>query len=263
VFRIYDARTGQVEEVGLEPGGLLLLYIPGPPPDRPAQLGELRPLLVADLIRRNAEHRHGLTAVASLVVPGAGDEGGSPAPGSDATALNIRPAEQATGPAAGAGPGEIIIEAQPGPAAGGSVRHSVRVGPVTFADRDARAQVPFSALAENGLDPLAVRLALISFHHPEQAALTWDVLAEADRALRRWRGLVAEWAESPSTPMCAEVTAKVAAAFDSDLDTPAALHALRGLENDPEIPAGSKFESFLHADQLLALDLPREIGRAQ
>jgi cysteinyl-tRNA synthetase len=57
------------------------------------------------------------------------------------------------------------------------------------------------------------------------------------------------------------VTAQVAAAFDGDLDTPAALRALRGLEQDPQIPPGSKFESFLHADQLLALDLPREIGR--
>jgi cysteinyl-tRNA synthetase len=108
---------------------------------------------------------------------------------------------------------------------------------------------------------LAVRLALMSRHHGEPADLTWDVLADADQTLRRWRGLVAGWAESPSKPMCAEVTAQVAAAFDGDLDTPAALLALRGLEQDPQIPPGSKFESFLHADQLLALDLPREIGR--
>jgi len=284
VFRIYDTRTGRVTEVGPEPGGLLRMYVPGPSPRRPAQFGELRSLLVADLIRRNAEHRHGLTVVASLVAPDAGNEGGTAAPGADALALNIRPAEQTTAPAPGeadlaapalgqadltapapgqAEPGEIIIEAQPGLAAGATVRHAVRVGPVTFDDRDAGAQVPLSALAENGLDPLAARLALMSFHHAERAALTWDILAEADRSLRRWRRLVAEWAESPSRPMCAEVSARVAAAFDGDLDTPAALRALRGLEDDPQIPPGSKFESFLHADQLLALDLPREIGRAQ
>jgi cysteinyl-tRNA synthetase len=121
--------------------------------------------------------------------------------------------------------------------------------------------VSLSDLADRGLDPLAVRLALMSRHHGEQADLTWDVLADADQTLHRWRALVAEWAESPSRPMCAEVTAQVAAAFDGDLDTPAALRALRGLEQDPQIPPGSKFESFLHADQLLALDLPREIGR--
>src|ERR1700683_2180422 len=245
----------------------------GPPPGRPAPCGELRSLLVADLIQRNAEHRHGLTVVACLVVPGAGyDE----PPAGDATALNIRaaertmPAPEPAGPGIGAvSPVEIILEARLGPAADqATVRRTVGVGPVTFAGRDADGRAPheepvvsLSALADRGLDPLAVRLALMSRHHGEQADLTWDVLADADQTLRRWRELVAEWAESPSRPMCAEVTAQVAAAFDGDLDTPAALRALRGLEQDPQIPPGSKFESFLHAGQLIALDLPREIGR--
>jgi cysteinyl-tRNA synthetase len=73
---------------------------------------------------------------------------------------------------------------------------------------------------------------------------------------------VAEWACSPSKPMCAEVTSQIPAAFDDDLDTPAALRAVRKLEKDPEIPPGSKFESFAHADQLLGLDVARDIGRA-
>jgi hypothetical protein len=268
VFRIYDTITGRAEEVSPGPGRLLRLYARGPAPHRPAGLSELRVLLVADLIRRNAEHRHNLTVEASLVVAGAGSDGGAPAPDAGAAALNIRPAERAFAPAGPAATevsaGEIIIEAQPGPAA---VRHAVRVAAVTFTDRDAAAgeaaEVHLSAVAESGLDPLAVRLALMSRQHAEQATLTWDILAEADRALRHWRELVATWAESPSKPMCAQVSADVAAAFDDDLKTPAALRALRGLENDPEIPAGSKFESFLHADQLLSLDLPRQIGRAQ
>jgi len=273
VFRIYDTRTGQVEEIGLEPGSVLRVYARGPAPGRPAHFGELRSLLVADLILRNAEHRHRLTVVACLVVSGAGDD---EPPAGDATALNIRPAERTMPAPEPAGPGigavspvEIILEARLGPAADqATVRRTVGVGPVTFAGRDADGRAPheepvvsLSALADRGLDPLAVRLALMSRHHGEQADLTWDVLADADQTLRRWRELVAEWAESPSRPMCAEVTAQVAAAFDGDLDTPAALRALRGLEQDPQIPPGSKFESFLHADQLLALDLPREIGR--
>jgi cysteinyl-tRNA synthetase len=69
VFRIYDTRTGQVEEIGLEPGSVLRVYARGPAPSRPAHFGELRSLLVADLILRNAEHRHRLTVVACLVVP--------------------------------------------------------------------------------------------------------------------------------------------------------------------------------------------------
>jgi hypothetical protein len=279
VFRIYDTRTGQVEEIGLEPGSVLRVYARGPAPSRPAHLGELRSLLVADLIRRNAEHRHGLTAVVCLVIPGAGNDEAPADDGAlatETTALNIKPAEQTLGAAEPTSPGtgaespvEIIIEARLRPATEqATVRRTVGVGPVTFSGRDAGGRAPheepvvsLSALAERGLDPLAVRLAFMSRHHGEQADLTWDVLADADQTLRRWRELVAEWAESPSKPMCAEVTAQVAAAFDGDLDTPAALRALRGLEQDPQIPPGSKFESFLHADQLLALDLPREIGR--
>jgi len=91
--------------------------------------------------------------------------------------------------------------------------------------------------------------------------LTWDTLAAADRTLRRWRERVAEWATWPSKPMCAQYTADIAAAMDDDLDTPTALRTLRALERDGQIPPGSKFETFAHADQLLALDLARDIGR--
>jgi cysteinyl-tRNA synthetase len=61
--------------------------------------------------------------------------------------------------------------------------------------------------------------------------------------------------------MCAEYVGDFAAAFDDDLDTPAALRVLRNLEKDGEIPPGSKFETFAHADHLLGLDLARDIGR--
>ncbi len=122
--------------------------------------------------------------------------------------------------------------------------------------------VLLSDLADRGLDPLALRLALLEHRYRQQMNLTWDTLAAADRTLRRWRELVAEWARSPSKPMCAEVTSQIAAALDDDLDTPAVLRTLRKLEKDPEIPPGAKFESFAHADQFLALDLARDIGRA-
>jgi cysteinyl-tRNA synthetase len=122
--------------------------------------------------------------------------------------------------------------------------------------------VGISDLTDRGLDPLALRLAFLEHRYRQQMNLTWDTLSAADRTLRRWRGLVAEWACSPSKPMCAEVASQIAAAFDDDLDTPAALRALRMLEKDPEVPPGAKFESFAHADQLLGLDLAREIGRA-
>ena len=116
-------------------------------------------------------------------------------------------------------------------------------------------------LAHRGLDPLALRLAFLEHRYRQQMNLTWDTLSAADRTLRRWRGLVAEWACSPSKPVHGPTSAQIAAAFDDDLDTPAALRALRLLEKDQGVPPGAKFESFAHADQLLGLDLARDVGR--
>ncbi|HEY8045308.1 MAG TPA: cysteine--tRNA ligase [Streptosporangiaceae bacterium] len=116
-------------------------------------------------------------------------------------------------------------------------------------------------LTARGLDPLALRLAFLDHRYRQQLNLTWAVLESADRTVRRWRERVAEWARSPSQAMCAQYVSEFNAAFDDDLDTPAALRVLRSLEKDSEIPPGSKFEMFAHADQLLGLDLARDIGR--
>ena len=117
-------------------------------------------------------------------------------------------------------------------------------------------------LAERGLDPLALRLAFTEHRYRQQLNLTWSTLAAADATVRRWRQRVAEWANSPSRPMCAQYVADFLGAFDDDLDTPAALRVLRALEKDSEIPPGAKFETFAYADRLLGLDLARDIGRA-
>jgi cysteinyl-tRNA synthetase len=117
-------------------------------------------------------------------------------------------------------------------------------------------------LSARELDPLALRFAFLDHRYRQQLNLTWAVLEAADRTLRRWRERVAEWATSPSKAMCAEYVSDFYAAFDNDLDTPAALRVLRALEKDGDIPPGSKFETFAHADHLLGLDLARDIGRA-
>jgi cysteinyl-tRNA synthetase len=146
------------------------------------------------------------------------------------------------------------------------VRHWVHAEHLLFDGRtmsgSAGNVVLLSDLAARGLDPLALRLALLEHPHRQQVNLTWDTLNAADGALRRWRDRVAEWAYSPSKAMCAEVTGQIAAAFDDDLDTPAVLRVLLSLEEDPQIPPGSKFETFAYTDQLLGLDLAREVGRA-
>jgi cysteinyl-tRNA synthetase len=121
--------------------------------------------------------------------------------------------------------------------------------------------VLLSDLTDRGLDPLAARLAFLEHRYRQQLNLTWQTLEAADGTLRRWRERVATWATEPSRPMCADYSKRIMAALDDDLDTPAALRALRELSKDAEIPAGSKFETFVAADQVLALDLARDIGR--
>jgi cysteinyl-tRNA synthetase len=116
-------------------------------------------------------------------------------------------------------------------------------------------------LTERGLDPLAARLALLEYRYRQQLNLTWDTLIAADVTLRRWRDLVADWADEPSRPMSADYWRRIGDALDDDLDTPRALRAVRELAADPEIPAGAKFETFASADRVLGLDLVRFIGR--
>jgi hypothetical protein len=109
-------------------------------------------------------------------------------------------------------------------------------------------------------DPLTVRLAMLSTHYrtPLEPGDAFD--AEAER-LERWRAAVATWANSPGKPMAADYVAEATAAFGDDLDTPAVLSLLDRLADDPEISPGSKFETVVHLDLILALDLMSAIGR--
>src|SRR5258708_6739745 len=60
MFRFYDTRTRQVETIEPARRGLLRMYSCGPTVYRYGHVGNLRSYLLADLIRRNAEHRHHL-----------------------------------------------------------------------------------------------------------------------------------------------------------------------------------------------------------
>jgi cysteinyl-tRNA synthetase len=121
--------------------------------------------------------------------------------------------------------------------------------------------VLLSDLARRGLDPLAARLAFLEHRYRQQTNLTWETLTAADGTVRRWRDQVADWADEPSRPMSAEYWSRITTALDDDLDTPAALRVLRELARDPQIPAGSKFETFSSADRVLGLDLVSLVGR--
>lgn len=193
-------------------------------PDQP------RPCLLADLISRVAD-RHHLRASVS-----------GPAP-ADWMALNVHPAGVTAGP-----PEPLDVAVAPAGAPVGSPAH--RVAPGTAAPVDT-----------TGVDPLALRLALMRRPYRDEATLTRDDLEAADQELRRWRALVKHWALSASKPMCAQYTGDFLGALDDDLDTPAALSSLSALAADQVIPDGSKFESFAYADRFLGLDLAREVGR--
>ncbi|MGO8885115.1 MAG: hypothetical protein ACLPUO_04275 [Streptosporangiaceae bacterium] len=284
MFRLFDSRRGQVAQITPARGRQLRMYSRGPAADRPADLGDLRAEVLADLIGRNAE-RHRLSVIACQHP----DEAGPAARGqtaarredayrADCAALNVRPPDYWP-----CDPGEVIDiqtggidltsdedqddPAHSDPAAGHRVvRTRVQGGRVHFdglrPDEPAAAAGQLTELSERGLDPLALRLVFLQHHYRQPLTLTWDALTAADEAVRRWRQRVAQWATSPSRPMCRQYTADIAAAFDDDLDIPAALAALAALEADGQIPPGSKFETFAHADRLVALDLAREIGRA-
>jgi cysteinyl-tRNA synthetase len=118
-----------------------------------------------------------------------------------------------------------------------------------------------SDVEERGHDPLALRLAFLSSRYRQQANLSWDAIAAADRTLARWRAAVAAWAESPSEALVQAAADEVLDAFEDDLDTPRALQVLRRLEKDPDVGDGAKFETFAWADQLLGLDLVRSVGQ--
>ena len=413
MFRLYDTRTHQVEMIEPARRGLLRMYSCGPTVYRYAHVGNLRTFLLADLIRRNAEHRHRLSVLTCQNITDVGhladgrdtEESGEDkvlaqarAEGrtalelarfyedafrADCSALNLRPAEHSprasewitlminliarlieAGHAYPAPDGSVYFDARSFPSYGELSGN--RVADLRPRDRDGevadgagkrfhadwalwkgapagreltwaapwgtgfpgwhtecsalslhflgdvidvhtggidlrfphheneRAQsnavtghdvvrqwvhgehllfegrkmakstgnvVLLSDLNARGLDPLALRLAFLEHRYRQQMNLGWDTLEAADKTLRRWRERVASWAHSPSAVMPSRYTDAVTEAFENDLDTPAGLRTLRALERDESVPPGARFEAFAHLDQLLGLDLARDVGK--
>ena len=185
-----------------------------------------------------------------------GKNGGGAAFRQAASALNLRPPDtDDLGSAA-----DVCTGEDGGPPADG---RWTRSGPVTFpADLGGTGPDPLAGLDGRGLDPLALRLVLLGRRYRDPLTVTWPALAAAGAELASWRGLVADWANLPSRPLSAAYRGRIAAAFDDDLDTPAALAVLRDLAADASVPAGARFETFADADRLFGLDLVRDVGRA-
>ena len=96
-------------------------------------------------------------------------------------------------------------------------------------------------LAARGLDPLALRLAFLDHRYRQQMNLTWD--AAGGRRPDRARAGGTGWPSGPARrarPMCAQYVGEFTAAFDDDLDTPAALRVLRAPGEGRRDPARAR-----------------------
>jgi hypothetical protein len=259
VLRLLDARSGSYAQVSPAQPGVLRVraYLQQAAGD--ADITWLRVLLVADLLLRAAELRN-LQVFTALAVAGPGS-----AQAADCEravgALGIHPF--AAGASLPDGPIDVHLVSQDADADGNPSGLVARVGAARLRRAAHHGGAPGpDALAGAGDDPLAVRLALMSLPYHRPADLTDGMLASAQETVARWRHQVADWAESPSRPVPAQIAETIRGAF-SDLDTESMLALLRDLAHDDGVPAGARFETFLYADRVLGLDLPRDIGRAR
>ena len=106
-------------------------------------------------------------------------------------------------------------------------------------------------LVERGLDPLALRLALLENRYRSQMDLTWAGLEAANLTLRRWRTNMATWGTNENQIADPEIASAIA----KDIDTPRVLLRMRAIEKDASVPSELKRSIFLQADLLLGLDL--------
>ena len=110
-------------------------------------------------------------------------------------------------------------------------------------------------LVERGLDPLALRLALLENRYRSQMDLTWAGLEAANLTLRRWRSNMSTWGTNENPVEDPEIAGAIA----KDIDTPRVLLRMRAIEKDLSVPGELKRSIFLQSDLLLGLDLNRPV----
>jgi hypothetical protein len=263
VLRLLDARTGSPTEVRPASPGVLRICAHLPHAAAGSGITALRVLLIADLLARTAE-LSGLQVLTAVQLTGASPDQAAAIEG-DADALGIHPpaarGDCRDAPSALGGPLDVHVTGDDADVGPGPAGLSVSVGAAQLAGAG-----PYPDAADGGLfagrrdDPLAVRLALMSFPGHRPADVDDDALAQAGGTLGSWRQEVARWAESPSRPIPGPIAEAAGSAFGR-LDTVSVLELLGALLPDASVPAGAKFETFVYADRILGLDLAREVGR--
>jgi hypothetical protein len=262
VLHLLDARIGSAADVTPWQPGVLRVCAYEHRASSRADITDLRVLLVADLLARTAE-LSGLQVFTALIRAGRAASG--TAGESDAKALGCHPspvyASRRLACSQLGGPVDVHVvgpHSEPDLGPDGMI---LPVGAAAYigADRGGAAEAGLLASGQRG-DPLAVRAVLMSSACQRTASLTQASLTRATGMLRRWRHQIAEWAEWPSRPIPARVMDPLRAAFNG-LDTARALALLHDLTADATLPPGAAFETFIHADRVLGLELEREIGR--
>jgi cysteinyl-tRNA synthetase len=113
--------------------------------------------------------------------------------------------------------------------------------------------VLLSDIIDRGLDPLALRFALLENRYRSQMDLSWASLEAAHSTLARWRQMLTHCGNSGEV----KFDQALSDALTTDLDTPRAMQRLRAIEKDVTIGALDKRALFLFADQVLGLHLDR------
>lgn len=261
MLRLLDARTGSYTEVRPARRGLLRVCAQVPGSAGQLEITGLRVLLAADLLFRTAEL--GNLQVLTVLTSDGESRDQLTELGHAADALGIHPpaarASTQDAQAALGGPIDVHLASHCSRLGDEQKGLVVLVGAARMPETD--GQAPAGSLPPGfAPDPLAIRLALMSYPPGTTAELTAGVLAWARQTAETWRLRVAQWAQWPSKPVPAHLAQALRAASDH-LDTVAVLGLLRDLAEDDSMPAGARFETFLYADRILGLDLPRDIGR--
>jgi L-cysteine:1D-myo-inositol 2-amino-2-deoxy-alpha-D-glucopyranoside ligase len=108
-----------------------------------------------------------------------------------------------------------------------------------------------SKLLEAGVDPMAIRLALLDHHYRTDWEWTAADLEAAGARLRSWRAAVAQRSGADAGPLLAAVRNSLA----DDLDAGSALHAFDGWAASDGDDAGAPALAIAVADRLLGVAL--------
>ena len=112
-----------------------------------------------------------------------------------------------------------------------------------------------SALREEGVDPMAIRLVLLAQHYRSDWDYTPDLLAAAQARLDRWR----ESLSVNAAPPAEDTVASIRAALADDLNAPKALAVVASVARDPDLSDADKWSLLADFDQVLGFGLTEAV----